>query len=240
MRCKLLLLVTLSLPAPACAVRNPRLGKQSPPEPLPEELGLQSEASTGEEAVQIQVGTLLNSDLSLRYTGVDFRDEGVLAVYLRVENRSPTRILLGAEDCHLFGQEDGQVVEMESLGLADVAGRFEITPWGLYWRLPLALVSIPILPMSIALIHDAEDNDVEASIGNAQLQENVLQVAWDQRTLGPGGFAKGLLFFDWDEAEEFQDDLTLALDLRDVYSDWHTVIPVPVPIRWDEGKDGFE
>jgi hypothetical protein len=65
------------------------------------------------------------------------------------------------------------------------------------------------------------------------LYESFFNAAWGQRALGPGSVETGLLFFDWDEAEEFQDGLTLTIDLRDLVNDWHTVIPVPVKVARD-------
>ncbi len=205
-----------------------RTGVTSSAEGLPEELG--TAVKTDNDQISVQVGVLTDEE-SRQFVGYPLMGQDVLAVYLRVQNLAPTRLLISGKNCHLFGKEGDEYVEIPRLTVGDVASEFDRSEGGYVAMSPLGFLAIPLLPLSITLFDTISTNIEVIELDNGVLRDNLLRVAWGKRTLGPGAIEKGLLFFDWDEAEEYKDELHLALDMRDLINDWHTVMPVQLTVR---------
>ena len=201
-------------------------------QPLPDAFAHQTYFKTENEEIKLQVATLLGEQVSKRHVLADLRGEDVLALYLRAENLSPTRILISNADCHLYGKEGEKYVEIPQVPIADVAGNFRGSNWSAKWIvLPIQFVSV-IGWFSMGNTYKGME---QTNIRNGILYELFMGIAWNRRTLGPGGTEKGLLFFDWDLAEEYRDELYVAIDMRDMVNDWHVVAPVKVKVVYTDG-----
>ena len=191
---------------------------------MPTELG--TETRTENDALDIHVALLGSDDDVEKYVGVDLADEDVLAVYLRMRNLSPTRVLVSGDSCRLFARRSrDEIMEIEGLELGEVADRFRRSDTKYLLTLPVGFLLLPVFPVSLPLFDSVGFNVDRVGLENGLLHENLIRVGWGQRSLGPGAIETGLLFFDADELEE-GDSLFLAVDMRDLVNDWHTVIPV--------------
>jgi hypothetical protein len=206
------------------------------PKTLPDATANQQYIATKNGEIKIQVGHFLSDDLSEIHFLGSLRKEGVLGVYLRVQNRSPTRVLIANTDCHLYGKTGGKYVEIPRLRMGDVASEFaQSTVYERYISIPLGVLFMVWPPSGITIIYAGRQGLKKKNLENGIFYEHFSALAWGKRALGPGGISKGVLFFDWEKAEPYRDDLYMAIDLRDMVNDWHTVLPVKLRVHYREG-----
>ncbi|MEM7165181.1 MAG: hypothetical protein AAF581_06925 [Planctomycetota bacterium] len=213
----------------------PLTSRLSPP-PLPDSVGNQVYYRSENKELKVQVGNFLSNELSKRYFLGELRTKGIMGVYMRIENRSPTRILVSNADCHLYGKVGESFVEIPQLPLADVAEPFLTTRWPVYAiNIPFGIIFIPVFFSGFGMLADANRTLRDFDLRDSVIYENLIGVEWNKRAMGPGAIEKGVLFFDWEAAAEYRDELYLAIDMRDLVNDWHTVVPIKVKVVYDEG-----
>ncbi len=226
-RRSLLLVVSAVLAAALLAgcSGTPKASRLALPE-LPDKFPNEAVFAAEDGLIGIQVGHFLDSELSNKYFLGDLCAKGVLGVYLRIENRSLTRVLASNANCRLFGKDGSDYYEIPQLPVGEVASEFLTSRWDIYaLGIPISVMLMPVL-YGFAIWDDVWRDEKGRDLKDAIICENLISVEWSKRALGPGAVEKGALFFDWSIAREYGDELYLTIDMRDLVNDWHTVVPV--------------